>query len=157
MDDDFEITVILQLPEAVPLDQVRGWGVLFLGLRESSAEEARALPLPPGSCCFGLACFGMLLPGLLPHPTHTSGSTTPTLPRLPTPVPNHPSTQKLTRARTHTHTLTHLPCQTQVRTRFEERSLEMWAVGEAAAYRLYIPRLYSRVITKRCKAKVFVI
>ena len=42
----------------------------------------------------------------------------------------------------------------QVRTKFGDRSLEMWAVGCQAAYRLYLPKLYGRVLTKRCRAKV---
>ncbi|PRW33610.1 FAD-dependent oxidoreductase [Chlorella sorokiniana] len=42
----------------------------------------------------------------------------------------------------------------QVRTRFGTQSLEMWAVGEAGAYRLYLPRLYGKVLPHKCHAKV---
>ena len=30
----------------------------------------------------------------------------------------------------------------------------MWAVGEAAAYRLHLPRLYGRVLPHKCRTKV---
>lgn len=42
----------------------------------------------------------------------------------------------------------------QVRTKFGERSLEVWAVGAQAAYHLYIPRLYGRLILKKCRVRV---
>jgi hypothetical protein len=42
----------------------------------------------------------------------------------------------------------------QVRVMFGERQLEMWAVGQAAAYHLHVPRLYGRIIVKKCKVKV---
>ena len=42
----------------------------------------------------------------------------------------------------------------QVRVLFGERSLEMWAVGQAAAYHLHLPRLYGRLIVHKCGVKV---
>ncbi len=42
----------------------------------------------------------------------------------------------------------------QVCTLFGAQSLEMWAVGEAGAYRLHLPRLYGRVLPHKCRAKV---
>ena len=42
----------------------------------------------------------------------------------------------------------------QVRVLFGERSLEMWAVGQAAAYHLHLPRLYGRLIAHKCSVKV---
>lgn len=42
----------------------------------------------------------------------------------------------------------------QVRTLFGEQRLEMWAVGASAGYRLHLPRLYGRVIPKKCSVKV---
>ena len=37
---------------------------------------------------------------------------------------------------------------------FGAQHLEVWAVGQAAAYHLHLPRLYGRVITKKCRVKV---
>lgn len=37
---------------------------------------------------------------------------------------------------------------------FSERSLDAWAVGHAAAYHLHIPRLWGRVLPRRCSVKV---
>ena len=42
----------------------------------------------------------------------------------------------------------------QVRVLFGVLSLEMWAVGQGAAYHLHLPRLYGRVVPKKCKVKV---
>ncbi|KAL4857085.1 Pre-mRNA-processing protein 40A [Chlorella vulgaris] len=42
----------------------------------------------------------------------------------------------------------------KVRVLFGERQLEMWAVGQVAAYHLHVPRLYGRIIVKKCKFKV---
>ncbi len=37
---------------------------------------------------------------------------------------------------------------------FQERALEMWAIGEKRAYRFFIPKLYKNVIVDRCSYKV---
>lgn len=42
----------------------------------------------------------------------------------------------------------------QMRVLFKERSVEMWAVGEVAAYHLHIPKLYGRVLPQRCTLKI---
>ncbi len=42
----------------------------------------------------------------------------------------------------------------QVRVKFWPTSLEMWAVGNHAAYHLHVPRLYGRVVVKKCMLKV---
>lgn len=46
------------------------------------------------------------------------------------------------------------PDPPQVRTLFTPSSLEMWAVGAGAAYRLHLPRLWGRIIPGKCRAKV---
>ena len=47
-----------------------------------------------------------------------------------------------------------LPPGVQVRVLFGVLSLEMWAVGQGAAYHLHLPRLYGRVVPKKCSVKV---
>ena len=42
----------------------------------------------------------------------------------------------------------------QVRVKFGEKALEVWAVGAAAAYHLHLPKLYSRVVPARCSFRV---
>jgi hypothetical protein len=41
-----------------------------------------------------------------------------------------------------------------VRSLITERSLEIWAVGNDGMYRLHVPRLYGKVLPRRCKIKV---
>lgn len=41
-----------------------------------------------------------------------------------------------------------------VRTKFGERSLEVWAIGELAAYRVHVPLLYGKILPNRCTVKV---
>ncbi|KAK9845259.1 hypothetical protein WJX81_001554 [Elliptochloris bilobata] len=42
----------------------------------------------------------------------------------------------------------------QVRALFAERAVEVWAVGQAAAYHLHLPRLYGRTLPARARIKV---
>jgi len=42
----------------------------------------------------------------------------------------------------------------QLRAGFSATAAEVWAVGAAAAYRLYLPALYRRVLPGRCRARV---
>ena len=46
------------------------------------------------------------------------------------------------------------PVSVQVRTLIRDTSLEVWAVGQQAAYRLHLPRLYSRILPDRSILKV---
>lgn len=41
-----------------------------------------------------------------------------------------------------------------MRTVFQERSLDMWAVGDARAYHFNVPKLYNAIIPARCAVKV---
>ena len=40
------------------------------------------------------------------------------------------------------------------RVAFRERAAELWAVGERAAYRLWLPRLYKPVQPHKCRVRV---
>ncbi|KAL4419953.1 hypothetical protein ABPG75_007051 [Micractinium tetrahymenae] len=42
----------------------------------------------------------------------------------------------------------------QVRVLFGGQHLEMWAVGASVAYHLHVPKLYGKVVTKKCSVKV---
>ena len=42
---------------------------------------------------------------------------------------------------------------TQVRTRFGEASLEMWAIGQRA-YQLHVPKLYGTIVPSKCKLRI---
>lgn len=44
--------------------------------------------------------------------------------------------------------------ESSVRSMITERSLEVWAVGKEAAYRVHVPRLYGKIIPARCALKV---
>lgn len=37
---------------------------------------------------------------------------------------------------------------------FGSQHLEMWAVGASTAYHLHVPKLYGKVVTKKCSVKV---
>ena len=41
-----------------------------------------------------------------------------------------------------------------MRTRVTATSVELWAVGQLAAYRLHLPKLYGATVPERCTVKV---
>lgn len=47
----------------------------------------------------------------------------------------------------------HLAPVLQVRVRYMARATEVWAVGSAAAYHLYLPKLYQPIVAERCTFK----
>ena len=53
-----------------------------------------------------------------------------------------------------THARTYMTHAAQVHAAFCETGFDVWALGSGAAYRLHVPRTYSRLRPAKCRAAV---